>query len=78
VGWCPCALDWPSVQCFCLVCEIDNCCFAGYDDARAAVAKFYTCPESPLTADDVVLASGCSGALELAMASGKLFLSRLA
>merc|ERR1719272_1754345 len=41
----------------------------GYDEARAAVAKFYTCPESPITADDVVLASGCSGALELAMAA---------
>ena len=35
--------------------------------ARDAVAKFYSTPEYTLTQDDVVIASGCSGALELAL-----------
>jgi len=40
---------------------------AGYPDSKKAVAEYYNSPESPLTQDDVVLTSGCSGALELAM-----------
>ena len=36
-------------------------------EAREAIAKAYTTQSSPLTAADVVIASGCSGALELAM-----------
>ena len=39
----------------------------GYESARAAVARTHTRPTAPLTADDVIIASGCSGALELAM-----------
>jgi tyrosine aminotransferase len=39
----------------------------GYEAARAAVARTYTRPTAPLTAEDVVIASGCSGALELAI-----------
>lgn len=37
----------------------------GYEETRAAIAQRYTCPQAPLTADDVVVTSGCSGALEL-------------
>jgi tyrosine aminotransferase len=40
---------------------------AGSVEARAAVASWVATPESPLTADDVVIASGCSGALDLAI-----------
>ncbi|CEP01204.1 Tyrosine aminotransferase [Plasmodiophora brassicae] len=39
----------------------------GYADARAAVASWHNTPESPLTANDVVLASGGSGAIDLCM-----------
>ncbi|PAV88498.1 hypothetical protein WR25_07889 [Diploscapter pachys] len=35
--------------------------------AREAVAQRYTHPEAPVTADDVVLASGCSHALQMAI-----------
>lgn len=35
----------------------------GYEESRAAVAKYYSTEKSPLTADDVVLTSGCSGAI---------------
>lgn len=38
---------------------------AGYEFARAAIAEHHTTPTSQLTANDVVIASGCSGALEL-------------
>jgi N-acetylmuramic acid 6-phosphate (MurNAc-6-P) etherase len=38
---------------------------AGYEDARAAIASAYTVPEAPLTPADVIIASGCSGALDL-------------
>jgi tyrosine aminotransferase len=41
----------------------------GYVFARAAVAERFSTAASPLTADDVVLASGCSGALELVMSA---------
>jgi hypothetical protein len=37
----------------------------GYEDARAAIASAYTVPEAPLTPADVIIASGCSGALDL-------------
>lgn len=37
----------------------------GYEKTRAAIAKRYTRPEAPLEAKDVIVASGCSGALEL-------------
>mmetsp|Transcript_15039 Transcript_15039/g.22161 ORF Transcript_15039/g.22161 Transcript_15039/m.22161 type:complete len:459 (-) Transcript_15039:204-1580(-) len=42
-----------------------NAC--GSPEARAAIAKYYSIPEKTLSPDDVVLASGCSGALELAL-----------
>ncbi|CAO3593482.1 unnamed protein product [Absidia cylindrospora] len=37
----------------------------GTVDARNAVATMVTCPEAPVTADDVVLTNGCSGALDI-------------
>lgn len=39
----------------------------GYDDAREALAKHYGSVDSHLGADDVVIASGCSGALDIAI-----------
>ncbi|XP_015283701.1 PREDICTED: tyrosine aminotransferase [Gekko japonicus] len=39
----------------------------GYQSCREAVAKYYTCPEAPLEAQDVLLTSGCSQAIELAL-----------
>jgi len=39
----------------------------GYEHARAAVAEYDSCENSTLTAKDVVFASGCSGALDLAI-----------
>lgn len=40
---------------------------AGTAEARAAVASWIGTPTSPLTLDDVVIAGGCSGALDLAI-----------
>lgn len=40
---------------------------AGMPEARRAIASRYTTAEAPLTEDDVVIASGCSGALDLAI-----------
>ncbi|ORX56272.1 tyrosine aminotransferase [Hesseltinella vesiculosa] len=37
----------------------------GTADARQAVADMVTLPEAPVTANDVVLANGCSGALDI-------------
>ncbi|KAI8811634.1 pyridoxal phosphate-dependent transferase [Cladochytrium replicatum] len=37
----------------------------GHEIAREAVAQFYTRPEAPLTSKDVILASGCSDALNI-------------
>ncbi|KAI8145028.1 tyrosine aminotransferase [Fennellomyces sp. T-0311] len=37
----------------------------GSIQAREAVARKYSVPEAPLTADDVILTNGCSGALEI-------------
>ncbi|SAL96462.1 hypothetical protein [Absidia glauca] len=37
----------------------------GTVDARNAVASMITTPEAPVTADDVLLANGCSGALDM-------------
>lgn len=37
----------------------------GYESARAAVAKRYTRLEAPLSSNDVIITSGCSGALEM-------------
>ncbi|KAI9595990.1 tyrosine aminotransferase [Syncephalis fuscata] len=37
----------------------------GTEEARAAIAEKHTTPEAPLTSQDVIIASGCSGALEL-------------
>ncbi|XP_077371646.1 tyrosine aminotransferase isoform X2 [Festucalex cinctus] len=39
----------------------------GYLKSRQAVAKFYSCPEAPLEAEDVILTSGCSQAIDLAI-----------
>ncbi|NXA54262.1 ATTY aminotransferase, partial [Nothocercus julius] len=40
----------------------------GYKSCREAVATYYSCPEAPLQAQDVILTSGCSQAIELALA----------
>ncbi|KAG8437489.1 hypothetical protein GDO86_008263 [Hymenochirus boettgeri] len=40
----------------------------GYLPSREVVAKYYTCEEAPLEAKDVILTSGCSQAIELALA----------
>ncbi|KAE8608556.1 hypothetical protein XENTR_v10011532 [Xenopus tropicalis] len=40
----------------------------GYLSSREVVAKYYTCPEATLEAKDVILTSGCSQAIELALA----------
>ncbi|KAJ1984776.1 hypothetical protein H4R34_000464 [Dimargaris verticillata] len=37
----------------------------GFEVARAAIAQKYSRPEAPLTAEDVILTSSCSGALDL-------------
>jgi tyrosine aminotransferase len=37
----------------------------GYPQARKAVADKFSTPEAPLTAQDVILASGCSGAIDM-------------
>eukprot|EP00760_Papus_ankaliazontas_P002769 PhM_4_TR11261/c1_g1_i1/m.12233/K00815/TAT; tyrosine aminotransferase len=39
----------------------------GAGDARKAIAEKYTLPDCPVTENDVVLACGCSGALDLAI-----------
>jgi tyrosine aminotransferase len=41
----------------------------GYDHARAAIAAAESRPGAPLTAEQVVIASGCSGALDLAISA---------
>jgi len=38
---------------------------AGTRDARQAIAKRYSVPEFPVTENDVIIGSGCSGALEI-------------
>ncbi|XP_068595800.1 tyrosine aminotransferase [Brachionichthys hirsutus] len=37
----------------------------GYMKSRQAVARYYSCPEAPLQAEDVILTSGCSQAIDL-------------
>uniref|UniRef100_A0A8C4HEM7 Tyrosine aminotransferase n=1 Tax=Dicentrarchus labrax TaxID=13489 RepID=A0A8C4HEM7_DICLA len=39
----------------------------GYLKSRQAVANFCSCPEAPLEAEDVILTSGCSQAIDLAI-----------
>ncbi|KAG5848558.1 tyrosine aminotransferase [Anguilla rostrata] len=39
----------------------------GYMQSRESVAKFYSCPEAPLEGKDVILTSGCSQAIDLAI-----------
>uniref|UniRef100_UPI00358F5675 tyrosine aminotransferase n=1 Tax=Myxine glutinosa TaxID=7769 RepID=UPI00358F5675 len=39
----------------------------GYQATRDAVAKYYSCPEAPLEAKDVIMANGCSQAIDLAI-----------
>ncbi|XP_019965220.1 tyrosine aminotransferase [Paralichthys olivaceus] len=39
----------------------------GYLTSRQALANFYSCPEAPLEAEDVILTSGCSHAIDLAI-----------
>ncbi|XP_033104303.1 tyrosine aminotransferase-like [Anneissia japonica] len=39
----------------------------GNEEARAAVAKYYSTDTSPLTSKDVILTSGCSGAINIAI-----------
>ncbi|KAL0968220.1 hypothetical protein UPYG_G00263970 [Umbra pygmaea] len=39
----------------------------GYQRSREVVANFYSCPEAPLEAEDVLLTSGCSQAIDLAI-----------
>nr|XP_025039548.1 tyrosine aminotransferase [Pelodiscus sinensis] len=40
----------------------------GYQSCRQVVAAHYSCPEAPLEAQDVILTSGCSQAIELVLA----------
>lgn len=40
---------------------------AGSSEAKRAVAQKFTSPESPLRETDIILTSGCSGALEIAI-----------
>lgn len=40
---------------------------AGMENAREAIAKKFGTKEAPLTANDIIIASGCSGALEIAL-----------
>jgi len=44
-----------------------NAC--GTNDARSAIAKFHSYPEAKISSDDVIVANGCSGALDLALNS---------
>lgn len=37
----------------------------GYQQSRQAVADKFTTPEAPLSAQDVIITSGCSGALDM-------------
>ncbi|XP_078525813.1 tyrosine aminotransferase [Lissotriton helveticus] len=39
----------------------------GYQSSRDVIAKFYSCPDAPLEAKDVILTSGCSQAIELCL-----------
>uniref|UniRef100_A0A6Q2WQG3 Tyrosine aminotransferase n=1 Tax=Esox lucius TaxID=8010 RepID=A0A6Q2WQG3_ESOLU len=39
----------------------------GYQKSREVLANFYSCPEAPLEAEDVLLTSGCSQAIDLAI-----------
>ncbi|KAJ7997760.1 hypothetical protein DPEC_G00215470 [Dallia pectoralis] len=39
----------------------------GYQKSREVLANFYSCPEAPLKAEDVLLTSGCSQAIDLAI-----------
>lgn len=39
----------------------------GYQKSREAVANFYNCPQATLEAKDVILTSGCSQAIDLAI-----------
>ncbi|OZC10675.1 tyrosine transaminase [Onchocerca flexuosa] len=41
----------------------------GLLEAREAIARHFTCPEAPITADSVLLTSGCSHAIEMAIES---------
>ncbi len=44
--------------------------FKGTNEARAAIASLYSCEgKSPLSVNDVVIASGCSGALDIAISA---------
>uniref|UniRef100_A0AAV1V364 Tyrosine aminotransferase n=1 Tax=Peronospora matthiolae TaxID=2874970 RepID=A0AAV1V364_9STRA len=40
---------------------------AGSEAARTAIAEHFGKPEAPLTMDDVIITSGCSGAIEIAL-----------
>lgn len=39
--------------------------FLGLQEAREAIAKHFTHPEAPISADSVILTSGCSHAIEM-------------
>jgi len=41
----------------------------GLPEARAAIAEKFTRPEAPLSSDDVIIASGASGALAIALSA---------
>lgn len=40
---------------------------AGSEAARAAIAQHFGNMRAPLTMDDIIIASGCSGAIEIAL-----------
>ncbi|KAJ9071444.1 hypothetical protein DSO57_1036794 [Entomophthora muscae] len=60
----------PSIQ-ESLIKQIKSCKSNGYGpshgllEARKAIAKKFTIPEAPLNENDVIIASGCSGALDI-------------
>lgn len=41
----------------------------GHLEARDAIAKHFTHPDAPITAEDVILTSGCSHALQIVIES---------
>lgn len=43
--------------------------FGSTPDAKKSIAKRFTSSEAPLTEDDVIVTSGCSGALDIAISS---------
>lgn len=66
-------LDPPSHLANAIIKNVQSKKFNGYAPStglpvcREAVAEKYTCPEAPLTKDDIIVTSGCSGAIVIAI-----------